>query len=128
MPEGSHLRPLVSEEAFELVRTDADDKEAWFILRGDLDAFGARLVLGALEVEPGGSEIGVFFLEEAELVDGSAIAQMVDAVRLLLERFERVRLIRSPQILAHSIYRVGMLVGNSRLELVEPREEEGVAG
>lgn len=127
MPEGSHLRALVSEEAFELVRTDADE-EAWFIIRGDLDAFGARLVLGALEAEPGGSEIGVLFLEEAELLDGSATAQMVDAVRLLLERFERVKLIRSPQILAHSIYRVGMLAGNTRLELVEPREEEGVAG
>ena len=52
---------------------------------------------------------------------------MVDAVRLLVDRFDQVRLIRSPQMLAHSIYRLGMLTEGSRLELVEPREEEGEA-
>ncbi len=127
MPEGEHLRALVSEEAFALLRTDAAE-ETWFIIRGDQDAAGAARVLAALDAEPGGSEIGALFLEETELLDGSATAQMVDAVRLLLERFKRVRLIRSPQVLAHSIYRVGMLAGDTRLELVEPREEEGVAG
>ncbi len=127
MPEGEHLRALISEDAFELMRTDADE-EAWFIIRGDLNAVSTARVLAALKAEPGGGRTAALFLEETELLDGSATAQMVDAVRLLLERFKRVRLIRSPQVLAHSIYRVGMLAGDTRLELVEPREEEGVAG
>jgi hypothetical protein len=60
------------------------------------------------------------------LTDGISVTHMVDAVRLLLKSYEQVRLIRSPQMLAHSLYRVGMLQGGG-LELVEPREEEGGA-
>lgn len=127
MSEGEHLRELVSDDAIELMRTGADE-EVWFILRGDLNAASAARVLTALKAEPGGGGTGALFLEDAELLDGSATAQMVDAVRVLLDRFERVKLIRSPQVLAHSIYRVGMLEGATRIELVEPREEEGVAG
>ena len=118
---------MVDDEGGELMRTDADE-EAWFILRGDLNAFSTARVLAALKAEPGGPKTAALFLEEAEVIDGSATAQMVDAVRLLLDRFERVKIIRSPQVLAHSIYRVGMLAGDTRIELVEPREEEGVAG
>ncbi len=64
-------------------------------------------------------------LEELELIDGAAVARMVDLIRLLLNGSRRVRVLKSPQSLAHTLYRVGMLEGDARLELVEPRQEEG---
>ena len=64
-------------------------------------------------------------LEELELLDGAAVARMVDLVRLLLSAYRRVRVLNSPQSLAHTLYRVGMLEGEARLELVDPRQEEG---
>ncbi len=64
-------------------------------------------------------------LEELELLDGGAVARMVDLIRLLLSASRRVEVLKSPQSLAHTLYRVGMLEGDSRLELVDPRQEEG---
>ena len=66
-------------------------------------------------------------LEELELADGVAAARMVDLIRLLLDAARRVEVFRSPQTLAHALYRTGMLEGASRLALVEPRREEGAA-
>ena len=64
-------------------------------------------------------------MEELELIDGAAVARMVDLIRLLLNGSRRVRVFKSPQSLAHTLYRVGMLEGDARLELVDPRQEEG---
>ena len=64
-------------------------------------------------------------LEELELLDGAAVARMVDLIRHLLSASSRVEVSKSPQSLAHTLYRVGMLEGDSRLELIAPRQEEG---
>lgn len=71
------------------------------------------------------ADLTSFDLEELELLDGSAVARMVDLIRLLLSASKRVEVFKSPQSLAHTIYRVGMLEGDARLELVDPRQEEG---
>ena len=72
-----------------------------------------------------GADLTSLDLEELELLDGSAVALMVDLVRLLLSGSKRVEVLKSPQSLAHTLYRVGMLEGDARLELIEPRQEEG---
>ena len=72
-----------------------------------------------------GADLTSLDLEELELIDGSAVARMVDLIRLLLSGSKRVEVLKSPQSLAHTFYRVGMLQGDARLELIEPREEEG---
>jgi hypothetical protein len=118
-------RLLISDSEFELLRFDLDEGAA-FILLGDVDSGGAVRVLEAFQAESGQSGTVELLMEEAELTDGVSVTHMVDAVRLLLKSYEQVRLIRSPQMLAHSLYRVGMLQGGG-LELVEPREEEGGA-
>jgi len=92
-----------------------------------VDFDGAGRIFEAFEADPGRGGAVELMMEEAELTDGLSVTRMVDAVRLLVDRFDQVRLIRSPQMLAHSIYRLGMLTEGSRLELVEPREEEGEA-
>ena len=118
-------RLLISDSEFELLRFDLDEGAA-FILLGDVDSGGAERVLEAFQSESGQSGTVELLMEDAELTDGVSVTHMVDAVRLLLKSYEQVRLIRSPQMLAHSLYRVGMLQGGG-LELVEPREEEGGA-
>ncbi|OGL67432.1 MAG: hypothetical protein A3J27_14010 [Candidatus Tectomicrobia bacterium RIFCSPLOWO2_12_FULL_69_37] len=113
---------LVEEAAFRLLREGTR-----FTLSGDVDAGAAARVLQALEEKAGGGEAAELLLDEAEIIGGPAAARMVDAVRLLLDRFARLRLVRAPQALAHTLYRVGMLQPGSRLELIAPREEEGRA-
>ncbi len=126
MPGTGQPRLLISDSEFELLRFDLDEGAA-FILLGDVDSGGAARVLEAFQAESGQSGTVELLMEDAELTDGVSVTHMVDAVRLLLKSYGQVRLIRSPQMLAHSLYRVGMLQGGG-LELVEPREEEGGAG
>ena len=113
---------LLSHSHYELRKSASGE---CFILAGDLDAEGAARVFEAMEGERLRAEITSLDLEELELLDGAAVARMVDLVRLLLSASRRVQVLKSPQSLAHTLYRVGMLEGASRLELVEPRQEEG---
>ncbi|MCY3824061.1 MAG: STAS domain-containing protein [Nitrospinae bacterium] len=118
----SQERILLSHPKYELGKSASG---ACFTLSGDLDAGGAARVLEAMEGEVSGADLTSLDLEELELIDGAAVARMVDLIRLLLSGSDRVRVLKSPQSLAHTIYRVGMLEGDTRLELVEPRQEEG---
>ena len=115
---------LLSNPRYELGKSVSDDG-AHFTLSGDLDAEGAVQVLEAMEGESLRAEITSLDLEELELIDGAAVARMVDLIRLVLSVSKRVQVLKSPQSLAHTLYRVGMLEGDSRLELVDPRQEEG---
>ncbi len=117
---------LLSHPQYELRKSVSGDG-AHFTLSGDLDAEGAARVLEAMEGESLRAEITSLDLEELELLDGSAVARMVDFIRLLLSVSRRVQVFKSPQSLAHTLYRVGMLEGDARLELVDPRQEEGTA-
>ena len=48
---------------------------------------------------------------------------MVNAVRALRDRWGHAELRHAPQMLAHTLYKVGDL--RSRITLVAPREDEG---
>ena len=124
--ESPRPEALIEEAAFRLSREETPGGTR-FILSGDVDADGAARVLRALEEKAGAGEAAELLLDEAELTDGPATALMVEAVRLLLDRFTRLRLVRAPQALAHTLYRVGMLRPGSRIALAEPRDEEGRA-
>ena len=115
-------RILLSHSHYELGKSASGE---YFTLTGDLDAQGAACVLEAMEGEVLSADFTSLDLEELELLDGAAVARMVGLVRLLLSGSRRVQVLKSPQSLAHTLYRVGMLEGDSRLELVEPRQEEG---
>ncbi len=96
-----------------------------FSLSGDLNAGGAARVLEEIKTQVLDAGSMGLDLEELELMDGVAVARMVDLIRLLLSASEQVKVFKSPQSLAHTLYRAGMLEGASRLKLIEPREEEG---
>lgn len=61
-------------------------------------------------------------LDELELDDGSAVAEAVNALRRLLTHGPVV-LHHAPQMLAHTLYKTGMLQGD-RLQLETPRVDE----
>lgn len=58
-----------------------------------------------------------------DIADGVGVTTMINAIRHLLERTEKITIIAAPQLLAHNLYRVGMLA-DSRIKLVDMREEE----
>ena len=118
----SEGRILLSHPQYELRESASGE---YFTLTGDLDAQGAARVLEAMEGQAIEADLTSLDLEELELIDGAAVARMVDLVRHLLSGSNRVEVLKSPQSLAHTLYRVGMLEGEARLELVEPRQEEG---
>ncbi len=124
--ETGQLHLLAFDSEFEFLRFDLQGGTG-YVLLGDVAAEGARRVCEALKSDSGRAGPVEFLMEEAELIDGVSVALMVDALRLLNGRHDSMRLIGSPQMLAHTLYKVGMLGAGSRLVLVEPREEEGGA-
>ena len=65
----------------------------------------------------------VLDMSALDITDGVGVTTMINAIRHLLERTNKVIIIAAPQMLAHNLYRVGMLA-DSRIELVDIREEE----
>ena len=61
-------------------------------------------------------------LLDLDLEDGVAVVETVNAVRALLAAHGQLILHHAPQMLAHTLYKVGMLE-DGRLVLVEPRVE-----
>lgn len=64
-------------------------------------------------------------LVDLDLEDGVAVAHLVTALRALRARSARLVLVQAPQMLAHTLYKVGALA-DPGLVLVEPRQDEGL--
>ena len=64
-------------------------------------------------------------LADLDTEDGVAVAELINLVRALAARVERLTLDSAPQMLAHTLYKVGMLE-DGRIRLVAPRTEEGL--
>lgn len=126
MSHPSDPQVLISEPEFELSCIDRVDGPQYTLV-GDVNSAGAARILEALQAESPRGGQATWMMEEAELTDGPSVTRMVEAARLLLKRHDRLCIVRAPQMLAHSIYRLGMLEGDSGIELIEPREEEGTA-
>lgn len=92
--------------AGELAASDATLLEAWF---HHLDL---QQPLSCLE------------LGELDISDGVAATHMINIVRLLLSRADRITLSGAPQLLAHNLYRAGMLYDGCAITLDGMREDE----
>lgn len=90
------------------------------IISGDLSAANGPLLLQWLESLPVVSRLD---LAELDINDGVAATYAVNAVRLLLSRDTPLVIDSAPQVLAHNLYRTGMLEGDS-VRLVDMREDE----
>ncbi len=89
-------------------------------LSGDLTGVNSRDLLRWLQTLPAIPSID---LAELDIEDGVAATEAVNAVRLLCSRVARLHIIAAPQVLAHNLYRTGMLA-NGTIELVDMREDE----
>lgn len=90
------------------------------VVEGEVQAAEAAGLRQAL-VERGA---GTWELLDLELEDGVSVAEVVNAVAALRARGQRVELRHAPQMLAHTLYKVGRLE-DPGLVLVEPRQDEG---
>lgn len=62
-------------------------------------------------------------LDDLELDEGVEVARWIDRIRALLRAHGRVRVRACPQMLAHTLYKTGML-RDGRVELIAVRNEE----
>lgn len=81
-------------------------------------------MIAALTINPDAVALDMI---EFDIGDGIAIATTINAIRHLLKRTRKVKLIAAPQILCHNLYRVGLLELGTAIELVAMREDEPYA-
>ncbi len=61
---------------------------------------------------------------DLEIEDGIAMACMIDFLKHLHGKTNELILKHTPQLLAHTLYRIGLLVKHSKITLFETRYEE----
>lgn len=66
-------------------------------------------------------------LSEADVEDARSCAALVDAIRAAAARLGGLQLVEPPQVLAHTLYRVGALRAGGVIHVVSPREELGTS-
>jgi len=94
------------------------------IIEGDLDHQQATALAAAFAMRTDqGAELRVE-MDTLELEDGVSVAEMINGLRALLSRWEQLTLVEAPQMLAHTLYKVGML-RSGRIVLIDPREDQG---
>lgn len=84
------------------------------------DAARFAACLAALD----GEGPAVLEMQELELLDGVSVAEAVNGLRALARRRGAVRLRHAPQMLAHTLYKRGLLI-EEPLVLESPRHDEG---
>lgn len=87
----------------DLYVTQGDDTLS---IGGELTRDNSPILLQWLETQAAVSHLE---LSELDIEDGVAATYAVNAVRLLLERGAALEIEAAPQVLAHNLYRTGML-------------------
>jgi hypothetical protein len=94
---------------------------AEFSLKGLVEKDVAALFIEQLsELEDDDAPI-VVDLSEADIEDAVVAAMLVDCIRTTATRLGRISVLRSPQILAHALYRLNAI--GEEVLLVDPRLE-----
>ncbi|MEW6128188.1 MAG: hypothetical protein AB1757_14195 [Acidobacteriota bacterium] len=96
-------------------------------IEGDLHQANAAAFekrLAECEINPDAVALDML---EFDVSDGIAIVTTINAIRQILTRTKKLKLVAAPQILCHNLYRVGLFGIDSRIELVAMREDEPYA-
>jgi hypothetical protein len=93
-------------------------------LKGEVEPDIAALFLEQLaQLEPNDAPLTIDFTL-AEITEGRIAAMIVDSLRATAKRIGGIELVGAPQILAHSLYRIGALdEATAAIQLIEPRLE-----
>lgn len=89
-------------------------------IAGDLTRHNGSLLVHWLQTQPAFSRVD---LSELDIEDGVAAAEAVNAIRLLHRRVDSLELVSAPQLLAHNLYRTGLLL-DAGIVLRAMREDE----
>jgi anti-anti-sigma regulatory factor len=95
------------------------------VIEGELNHRNAEVfeqALKSLEVEANGRLVLV--MSGFDVDDGIGVATAINGLRDLLKRVDRLQLTGAPQILCHNLYRVGLLDANTKIELLDMRQDE----
>ena len=95
--------------------------QAW--LSGDLEVSSCTCLENFWELRVAEHPVIDVELSETDVVDGKGVAVFTTLVRDSLRDGRRITLRNAPQMVAHTLYKVGLLE-DERLTLVDPREEE----
>lgn len=79
---------------------------------------------------PDGSTIDEIRIDMSAVdqIDAAGVGQLMHLIRRQLESGRRVTLESPPQVLAHTLYKVGLLHGSRAVSVSNPRQEEPYAG
>ena len=95
-------------------------------LGGEPTARDLESLLGELERSRPPDEV-VVDLADLDLEDAADVVALAEGLRSASARSSRVEILEAPQVLAHTLYRIGALQ-NQSLVLTDPRNELGTAG
>jgi hypothetical protein len=98
--------------------------EGKYILSGEWDLAEVNRTLAYFKKVPESAEI-ILELTDVEIQKGTAMALLITVIRFLLAKHNRLVLLRSPQMLAHTLYKTNML-RQCNIVLIEPREDSGI--
>lgn len=101
-----------------------EGSSGWVQVTGDLDSAECNCLQAFWDCHVP-DDLAKLELDLAELdsMDGESVAVMVNLIRQAVDGGAAVRVVRAPQMLAHTLYKIGMLIPTG-VELVEPRVEE----
>jgi ABC-type transporter Mla MlaB component len=101
--------------------------DTFLTLKGQIERDVAALFIEQLSALGREDAPLILDMADADIEDSRVCTMLVDYIRQTAERVGSVQILHAPQILAHSLYRVGALGSRSSIELIEPREELGIS-
>lgn len=108
-----------------MLQFDFDPQHNILAISGDLNRSNAGDFEASIAIQPFVEGHAILELIDLEIDDGVAATAAVNGVRQILETVIQVTIVGAPQVLAHTLYRVGMLEGEgARVLLKDTREEE----
>ena len=93
------------------------------VIRGDLTRGNVVMLVRYLRKLNSGADLALD-LSGLEIEDVEPLVLMVNLLRELRERVQRLTVKGAPQLLGHNLYRANLLAGPRAIELIETREDQ----
>lgn len=93
-------------------------------LSGDLASDSCTCLRNFWELRVAMHDVIDVDLDDVDTGDGRGVAELAGLVQRARHAGRRVTLRNAPQMVAHTLYKVGALAGPHAVVLVDPREEE----
>lgn len=106
------------------LRHESDGDTVHVTLSGDLASDACTCLRNFWELRVAHHDVIDVDLDDVDTGDGRGVAELTGLVQRARHAGKRITLRRAPQMVAHTLYKVGALEGDRPIVLVEPRENE----